>query len=161
MDEYQMSEGKRPGGLVALAVLNFVFAALGLLFRVLAFTMIALAASGALDDMLEQSGDQQAQADMAQVGDVVTNPAGIWLMVGLSVLGIALAITSGVGYLRQKKFSGRIIGNVYALVAMVNVILPIFFLKGAKFGFDSMIFLVYPLVTLFLINTIFKEDLVR
>src|SRR5438105_1003452 len=97
-----MAEGPRPGGLTALAVLNFVFGAFGLIGSLLvlggAATLSKLAGGG----------------------------AGIIYLAGLlSLVGAALLIVSGIGYLGQKKVLGRMIGNVYGGVAILGSVVSL------------------------------------
>jgi hypothetical protein len=71
---------------------------------------------------------------------------------------------SGVGYLKLKKFLGRTIGNVYAIVSIVYSAASPFLLPaalGGGFGIAAIIGLIYPLLTLILLNTTFREDFVN
>jgi uncharacterized membrane protein YkvI len=140
-----MAEGKRPGGLTALAVLNFVFGglgALGFLTLLALFGYMDSATDGELSD---------AFTEVPEKGLLV-------LSVVLSLVAVVAEITSGVGYLKQKRFMGRTVGNVYALAAIANLVLGMSF---TAFGIGTMIALVYPVLTLALINTTFADDLVN
>jgi len=144
-----MAEGKRPGGLTALAVLNFVFGGLGAL-GVLALLALLTAASAVVN----------AASDGA-VGVTSAPGAGIvYGLIALSIVQIILMIVSGVGYLKQKKFLGRTLGNVYAVVSILGSILGVVLAKMG-FGFSNIIGLVYPILTLFLLNVTFKDDFVN
>ena len=77
-----------------------------------------------------------------------------------AVLGAALMITSGVGYLGQKRFLGRTLGNTYAILSILNNVLSLATLHQG-FGIGTLIGLIYPVLTLILLNTTFKDDLVN
>ena len=80
----------------------------------------------------------------------------------LSLASGVLLLLSGIGYLKQKKFLGRIIGNLYAVITIISsVISGIIFPSDLGGGFNIMtiVGLIYPVLTLILLNTTFKEDL--
>ena len=140
-----MSEGKRPGGLTALAVLNFVFGGLSALGILAVFALIGAAAHT----------EEGAKA----VKEITAPGKGIlWTQVLLGLVTVGLMIASGVGYLGQKRFLGRTLGNAYAVCSLVSTGIGI-----ATTGFElmSMVGLVYPVLTLALLNTTFKDDLVN
>lgn len=140
-----MSEdGKRPGGLTALAVLNFVFGGLGALALLALFAVI-----GAVANSAQSTGVEVKSSPGAALA---------WTNLLLATLTVGLLITSGVGYLGLKRFLGRTMGNAYALVSLASSAIGI---SIGGFGIYAMIGLVYPLLTVALINTTFKDDLVR
>lgn len=144
-----MAEGKRPGGLTALAVLNFVFGGLGALG---ALGMMALAAAASsVSSSIESAG-----------GEVHAGPgAGLFYLVTLMMAVSAfLLITSGVGYIKQKRFLGRTLGTAYAVLSIGSSVLSLALLHTG-FGIGSIIGLIYPVLTLILVNTTFKDDLVN
>ena len=137
-----MSQGQRPGGLTALAVINFVFGGFGCL------GIIALAALLGVAD--EISGGLATEG-VASQGMVVFS-------ILLSVIVVALLIVSGIGYLGQKKKLGFLCGNIYAITSIVSSLI------GAvvgEFSIASLIGFVYPLVTLALLNKVFKDDFIN
>ncbi|MEO8700400.1 MAG: hypothetical protein ABI867_10165 [Kofleriaceae bacterium] len=140
-----MAEGKRPGGLTALAVLNFVFAGLGLL-GLLAVLALLTAADVASGGKLEGGGG------------VSKGIIYVALILGVVRMGILLA--AGVGYLKMKRFLGRTLGNVYAILAIADTVIALALLKQG-FGIGVIIGLIYPVLTLILLNTTFKDDLVN
>ncbi len=143
-----MAEGKRPGGLTALAVLNFVFGGLGAL-ATLGFLALAAAAGEAVK-MAESAGGKYEGPSVS-----------IWyVFILLGGVSAALLIVSGVGYIKQKRFLGRTLGTGYALVSLGSTAMGIALLKTG-FGIGTIIGLIYPLLTLFLVNTTFKDDLVN
>jgi|TARA_B100001939_G_C16604946_1_gene472664 hypothetical protein len=137
-----MADGKRPGGLTALAVLNFVFGGFGVLA-----VLGAAALLGAANELTEGA-----------VADGMGMGIGMFQFL-LMALSAALLIVSGVGYIGQKRVMGRMMGNFYGVTSIVNNGLSI--ANGGEFSFFTIIGLVYPVLTLILLNTTFKEDLVN
>ncbi len=139
-----MSQGNRPGGLTALAVINFVFGGLGCLVLVGLFMIL-----GAADQVTEG----QVTADVASSGSVL-------FPLLFSVITVALLIVSGIGYLGLKKGMGFKMGNLYAVISIVGSIVSIIMMSQG-FSIGNIIGFIYPAVTLFLLNTTFKEDFVN
>ena len=77
----------------------------------------------------------------------------------LMALSAALLIISGVGYIGQKRVLGRMMGNFYGITSIANNGLSL--ANGGEFSFFIIIGLIYPVLTLILLNTTFKEDLVN
>jgi hypothetical protein len=149
-----MNEEQRPGGLTALAVLNFVFSAwgfLGLLGMIALFAFIGRIPTDQMDEA------QKAQFEALQ--DVGVS---VWvLIVALSIVSNILLLVSGIGYLKQKKIMGRMVGNGYAILSIVTSIASGMMFAaemGGGFNIGTMIGLIYPLVTLFLLNVTFADD---
>ncbi len=134
---------KRPGGLTALAVLNFVFGGLA------GIGLLAIAA------LLHA-------ADSATGGEVskATGAGLVYFLILLGIIRVALLIASGVGYLKQKKFLGRTLGNTYAVLAIADTVIGLA-MADVSFGIGQIIGLVYPVVTLALLNTTFKDDFIN
>jgi hypothetical protein len=146
-----MSEGKRPGGLTALAVLNFIFGGFGLVMA--AITAIANAVS--VEDAEAQQAIKQAMEE-----------AGPLFLIGLilGAISTVLLITSGIGYLQQKRFLGRTLGSTYAALSIAFSLIRSAMLSpeiGGGFSIVTIIGLIYPVLTLVLLNGTFKHDLVR
>lgn len=137
-----MADGKRPGGLTALAVLNFVFGGIGALG-----VLAAAALFGAVNQVSEG-----ALVDEMGAG------VGMFQFI-LMALSAALLIVSGVGYIGQKRVLGRMMGNFYGITSIANNGLSL--ANGGEFSFFIIIGLIYPVLTLILLNTTFKEDLVN
>jgi hypothetical protein len=142
-------EGKRPGGLTALAVLNFVFGGLGILGILALVALLSLASA-----VVSEASGGQASVSSAPGAGIV------YLLIALSIVQVILMIISGVGYLQLKKFLGRTMGNAYAVVAILGTVLGIA-LASTGFGFSQIIGLVYPILTLFLLNVTFKDAFVK
>lgn len=139
-----MSDGKRPGGLTALAVLNFVFGGLGLLGLLAIMAMFKVAETATQDEAAREV--------------IANTPGMLWLMLLLGLVTVVLMITSGVGYLGQKRFLGRTLGNAYAILSLIGTAIGI---ATVGFKMGDMIGIVYPVLTLALLNTTFKDDLVQ
>ncbi len=135
-------DGKRPGGLTALAVLNFVFGGFSALILIGLFALLG-AASG---------------AEREHVREVV--PGVVWFLIFLGFVQVTLMIMSGVGYLGQKRFLGRVLGNTYAVISLAGTAIGLGS-KAGEFNIGTIIGLVYPVLTLALLNTTFKDDLVN
>lgn len=146
-----MSEGKRPGGLTALAVINFVFGGFGVL-GLLALLALFTAADALTSNMTDASGQA------ITVEPVSKGILGLNLLLALA--STILLITSGVGYLKQKKFLGQKLGSLYGILGIASTILTLVATQQA-FGIGSIIGLIYPVLTLVLLNTTFKEDFVN
>ena len=152
-----MSEQKRPGGLTALAVINFVFSGWGFIGLLGLAAFFAFIGKIPTDDMNEA---QKAQFEAFQNMGL---PVFIFIF-ALSIISSVLLLLSGIGYLKQKKFLGRMIGNTYAVIAIVSSIISgIMFAPelGGGFNIGTIIGLIYPIVTLVLLNTTFKNDLTK
>jgi len=150
-----MNEEKRPGGLTALAVINFIFSGWGLI------GLIGLAAFFALIGKIPTDNMQEAQKAQIEALQNMGLPVFIIIFL-LSLLSSVLLLLSGIGYLKQKKFLGRTIGNIYAVITIISsVVSGILFAPDLGGGFNIMtiVGLIYPVLTLILLNTTFKEDL--
>lgn len=186
-----MDEGKRPGGLTALAVLNFVFAGFNLLINVLGtiglLIALSLVSAEGAEDAQAQEGESQATKTEAcsseeperqeeapkDVKEAMAKAwresgIGIWVLyvsLALYVCIVTLQITSGVGYLKQSRLWGRWIGTAYACVSIGTTVFGLSMqpkdMPGGGLTLCLLAFDLYPLLTLILLNTTFKEDLVR
>ena len=150
-----MNGAKRPGGLTALAVINFIFSGWGFI------GLIGLAALFAFIGLLPTDDMNEAKKAQIEAFQNMGLPVFIFIF-ALSLISNVLLLLSGIGYLKQKKFLGRMIGNTYAVIAIVSsVISGIIFPSemGGGFNIMTIVGLIYPIVTLFLLNIIFKHDL--
>ena len=146
-----MSEGSRPGGLTALAVLNFVFGGLALI----GFLILALGA-GAAEYTINVAETQEGVQVSGEAREAMSL---IWLWIILGLLTCGLLIASGVGYLGQKKFLGQKLGNAYGVLGIVLVLWGV--VGGMGFTIMTIVRLVYPVLTLVLLNTTFKNDFIN
>ena len=150
-----MDEGKRPGGLTALAVINFIFSGWGLL------GLIGLAAFFAFIGKMPT--DQMNEEQLTQIEAFQNMGASVFVIIfALTIISSVLLLLSGIGYLKQKKFLGRMMGNAYAVINIVSSIVSGMMFAtefGGGFNIGTIIGLIYPVLTLILINTTFKDDL--
>jgi len=131
----------RPGGLTALAVINFVIA--GLLGLGLLGLVIVLAGTG-------------------------ERPKGVtegYLYVRAFFLfgDVALLVLAGIGYLKMKRGLGRWLGSAEAVYSLVffGYVLIFTLGEGHPFMFSTLQQLIYPGITLVLLNWVFRENLVN
>lgn len=156
-----MSEGKRPGGLTALAVLNFVWTGLG------AFIMLGLGWWLAVINVpeLQASLPKSDEMDAALNAMRALGTSGLIVLIAGEGLLTLLLLVSGIGYMKQRAFLGRTLGTVYALLSIASTIAKTQLIesKEAGGGFEllTILVIVYPLLTLVLLNTTFKEDFAR
>lgn len=131
----------RPSGLTALAVFNFIIAG-----------FYGLSVLGLLVLL--------ANPDKRQPGLTET-----YLYVNLlyAIVDTGLLITAGIGYLKLKKILGRWLGNVEAAfgLAFFAFALGYSLSLGQPFMFSSLKSLIYPGITLILLNVVFRENLVN
>jgi len=156
-------EGRRPTGLLVLAIINFVFAGWAVVGTPL-LLIIAFLKDTILEFLKERyeegTVDEESYEQILEL--YASLPEGAALIV-ISVIGLIVPILltfAAVGYLKQRKVMGRGIGNLYSLVALLNVALWIALgPKGMQFLllFD----IVYPVITLILLNTVFRDDFVN
>ena len=142
---------KRPGGLTALAVFNFIFGGLGVIG---ALGLLALI--GAAEVVANEAGTSLAEATEESGASVGV----LYVSLILMLISASLLIASGVGYIKQKLFLGRKLGNAYACTSLLNTVIGLAMIGGG-FGVGTIIGLIYPILTLALLNTTFKEDLVN
>lgn len=142
---------KRPGGLTALAVFNFIFGGLGVIG---ALGLLALI--GAAEVVANEAGTSLAEATEESGASVGV----LYISLILMLISASLLIASGVGYIKQKLFLGRKLGNAYACTSLLNTVIGLAMIGGG-FGVGTIIGLIYPILTLALLNTTFKEDLVN
>ena len=150
-----MNEEKRPGGLTALAILNFVFSGFGVL------NLLALMAFLAFRNMIPTDEMEEVQRAQFEAFQEMGLPVFV-LIIALGLVSNVLLLLSGIGYLKQKKFLGRTLGNTYAVFSIVgSIVSGLMFAAelGGGFNIATIIGLIYPVVTLILLNTTFRDDL--
>jgi hypothetical protein len=151
--------GARPGGLTALAVLNFIGAGLDLLQGIY-FGVCALA-------LRKYPPGTPVPGDYALREIVVTShkngmTAEVFFLQAASDLPLSvLLLVSGIGYLKQKQFLGRTLGSVYAVCSLVALAAIVPRIPREHVSIGILIGLLYPLVTLYMVNGSFREDLRR
>jgi len=156
-----MSEGKRPGGLTALAVLNFVGG--GFLTLAVLGNVGMLLGHPALLKQAQERGDEKAVEALQAFADLDKTPFVVTIV--LLTLAVALLIVSGVGYLKQRRFLGRILGSAWAGLAILATVYSLLSIKegagGGGVTLGVILMLIYPVLTLILLNGTFKEDFTR
>ena len=109
------------------------------------------------------STDKMNEAQKAQIEAIQNIGSSVLVIIfALSLLSSVLLLLAGIGYLKQKKFLGRTIGNTYAVISIVSsVVSGIMFASelGGGFNIGTIIGLIYPVLTLILLNTTFGEAL--
>jgi hypothetical protein len=149
-----MQQQKRPGGLTALAVFNFIFAGLGVIGFMGFAALLGLRNVIPTDNM---QPDQRAQFEAFQEMGTLFFVA----ILALMLVSMVLEIISGIGYLKQKRGMGWMVGNVYAIFSMVSGVVSGLVMKpelGGGFNIGAILGFVYPVLTLILLNSTFKED---
>ncbi|MDX9999930.1 MAG: hypothetical protein RBU30_01405 [Polyangia bacterium] len=134
----------RPSGLTALAVFNFVLAGWGLLKLLgVAIVLAAGTPKGA-------QGQPPPQFLML-------------LTLGYLIFDIGLMVTAGIGYLKLKRFLGRWVGSIEAVVSLAYFVAVVAYVQSEGIPFDvrNLSALVYPGLTLVLLNIVFRENLVH
>jgi hypothetical protein len=142
-----MDETKRPVGLIAMAVVNFLFGVIAILgvLAVYGFTKADLFGDGADRSFRESAGTTT------------------YVVLATGALIAVLLLASGAGYLARKKFLGRFLGNAYGVVSIVTVV-AIVGVKGTLpdiVALFALVFTAYPIATLVLINSRYKRSLTR
>ncbi len=143
---------RRPGGLTALAVLNFIFAGfslMGLLFMAVAFVVLSTVNAAELDKAREDIAAAVGNAGLAAIA----------VNIALSLVALVLQVISAIGLLRMAPVMGRVMGNAFAVVSIVAVVVSV--VMGIPFGVGTVINLLYPLLTLLLLNFTFRGDFIR
>ena len=150
-----MNQEKRPGGLTALAVFNFIVSGMNFISFLGMFVMFAFIGKIPTDDM------QEAQKAQIEAFQDMGLPMFIFILV-LYIVSAILLLVSGIGYLKQKKVMGRMIGNIYGVISIISsIVYGLWFPLdlGGGFNLGTIVGLIYPVLTLILINTTFKDDL--
>ena len=78
----------------------------------------------------------------------------------LMLVSMTLLIVSGIGYIGQRKFLGQRVGSIYGMIGIAGTVLVLLVAKTG-FGIETIIGLTYPILTLVLLNTTFKDDFVN
>ena len=147
-----MAASDRPGGLTALAVINFIFcmAAGMVLLSLLASRFVNF--DGHPDQSFREQMDQFQAMPWSQLGTLL----------GLAGLESALLLVSGIGYLKQSRWFGWGMGNACALVSLAFMTLSFEWLPphlgGERVTLETIRASFYPLFTLLLLNGTFRSD---
>ena len=181
-----MTEGKRPGGLTAMAVFNFIGTGLDLLGVL--FLLVLVLGSGALVKLIEEGEAQERKAAekreltaeerreqerrQEELEEAKRNLAifedfkggSLAIIIVLNLACATLLLLSGIGYLMQKSFMGRKLGITYALISIPTSFIELNLTPeqaGGGFSLATLIAFIYPVLTLILLNTTFRDDFVN
>jgi hypothetical protein len=149
-----MDKPKRPGGLTFFAVINFIVAFLSIAGASLLFLSAAFIGQVPMENLTD--------AQRMSIETLKNMPASSLIFtISRSVIGGILLILAGIGYLKQKKILGYITGNIYAAAMIIYTALSPFIMGAAgKRGAVSIIIsLLYPAVTLIILNFIYRKNL--
>jgi hypothetical protein len=150
---------RRPPVVTLLALCNFILAGM------FGIGLVAYFGRMRLLPLIEANASSLSATELRQ-GEAILS-LGVTPYYGLGIVMMILTvllIVSGIGYLYLKKFEGRVLGNVAMLVSIVSALAVTFWvpkvLDGGINGFSS-INLTFPLLTLFLLNRTYKDQLVN
>ena len=107
--QYPPTPPKRPGGLTALAVINFVFAGFGPIM-VLGLIVMIPASRG------EKLAFWPRGLELPPLPSVDVL---YYMIVAHSIIAVLLVV-SGIGYLKMSKTAGYVFGNIYAIASIAN-----------------------------------------
>ncbi len=142
----------RPTGLSILAVLNLAFG----LFAVLTGILLVVGLRVHADPSAAPEGiEPQLLEKFQALPD--------WFMymeIGASMGKAATLIASGIGYLGQSRILGRWVATLYAVISITESLVAVFGLGGA-FDWRTTLGLAYPTLTLIMVHSVFKDDLVK
>ena len=151
-----MENSKRPGGITFFAIVNFIVALISIVLAGLFVLSVAFIGQVPVENMTE--------AQRASVELLKNMPVGaIIFTISKGVLGGILLILAGIGYLKQKKVLGYIIGNVYAAAMIIYTVVSPFILgaAGNRGVISYILALLYPVVTLIVLNFIYSKKFER
>jgi len=146
-----------------MAVINFVLFAWGLVE--MASVVTAAYAKDKYPDgpppgMDEGSMEYRLASISVEPGIAEMSMDDLTVLALLAGIVSVLLLLSGIGYLLQRRVLGYVVGSVYA-VGSIGTKLFSFFYINPDFHIGGVLVLVYPLLTLYLLNATFREDFVR
>jgi len=124
--------GERPAGLTALGLLNLIFGGLAGIYFLILISQVSSAAPSI--------------------------PGFVLTILGVMAVTLILLIAAGIGYLAQKGW-GRVCGNAYAVMSLLSTLVWVLMVP-VLIGWTTILGTVYPVTTLVLINTRFKDAFV-
>lgn len=128
----------RPSGLVALAIANFL---VGGFFMILAVLSLL---------WWSKTSDEQAAANAASALPALLTAGPVGL----------LGIITGIGYLGQKRITGKMLGTIFGCVGTIAI--PVLLMvRGHDFGVLHAVMLTCFAANIALVNTIFKDAFIR
>jgi hypothetical protein len=152
-----------------LAVLNFVFGGILAVVFLLALAGGAVVSSSGSSleefakktatEAAERSGDPEAIKAARELNMTTSSSPNMGMFYLVTLMGLSISgflIVAGIGYLKQSKKKGFVFGNVYGILGVILVVLQL--VMAGVFGFGAIIGLAYPIITLALLNTTFKNS---
>ncbi len=130
---------KRPGGITALAVFNFVFGGIAIITSLLSIAFI-----------------ENAQKEFEHYGLTVSETV-LYFTFSFALVVAVLEVISGIGYLRLKNKMGKQLGTIFAISSIIYTATQVQFMEGAT-GFMVVPDFAYPVITLFLLHLTFRDD---
>ncbi len=121
----------RPGGLVALSVVNFIMGVIGLFIVMGLFKLVGI--GGALVPMVAR------------------------ITLTMRLIEVVLLFVSGFGYMTMRPIAGRLVGNIYACLSIFTTVLAAAILYK-DFGILTLMAMLFPIITLILLNTVFRDS---
>ncbi|RPJ07265.1 MAG: hypothetical protein EHM28_07730 [Spirochaetaceae bacterium] len=140
-----MQKTIRPRGLTTLAIINFIFAGLkgsGFFFTLMG--VLFASSFAARRGVPINTGEMSAGSLIFLIADIIL---------------VSFMAISGIGYLRMKRVTGLLFGNLYASLSFLKVVTNIIFMPELNLDFNlfTMADLVYPLMTIFFLNFVFTD----
>ena len=142
-----------------LALCNFIFAGM------FGIGLVAYFGRMRLLPLIEAHSTSLSATEVKQGEAILSLGVTPYYALGVVMLILTvLLIVSGIGYLYLKKFEGRVLGNAAMLVGIASALVVTFWvpkvLDGGFNGFSAINF-TFPLLTLFLLNRTFRDQLVN
>lgn len=158
-----MTPSRRPGGLTAMAVINFILFAWGLLEMTSVITAAAAKQNypdGPTPDLDPESMEYRLASLAVEPGIADMSTDDLTVLALLAGIVSLLLLISGIGYLLQRRVMGYVLGCVYAAGSIGTKMFSFFYISP-DFHIGGVLVLIYPLLTLFLLNTTFRDDFPR
>ena len=150
-----MATADRPGGLTAIGSLNLIF---GVILLFTPFSLLQLKNQSFSERALENDEFRRIFDAVQEVPDITW-----WFLIVLAVVQGLIYIVSSIGFFKMKRLAGYLFGNAVAVLSIGAVIANLFLLPEEvdNFSLQTIVALFYPLLLLYLVNVVFREDLAR
>ena len=153
-----MDEKERPGGLTALAVINFIFCLLSV-FGCIGFIFAPAYLNNINIAEIPDPEMQEAIIQQQQNYENMSTVTFLLILIPMAITAILL-LFSGIGYLKMDGFLGRDLGNLYAALSILtSIVNP--FMTNTEINTRVIIYmilgLIYPVITLILLNKNYKH----
>lgn len=151
-----MAATDRPGGLSALGSLNLIFGVILLLVTPFGLYQVK--------NMELQEWQKEHEQTRLMYEAVQTVPSSTWLLLAImAIVQGLLYLVSALGFFKMKRVLGYVGGNLAAVFSIIAIAVNLMMLpdRVSPFSLHTILNLFYPLLVLYLVNTVFREDLVR